>query len=62
MESNHLKQYTKQKGVEKRNYWKNDNKPKEQESDKHEDVIKGLQNHKMWGRTLKQSRFFLECI
>ena len=27
-----------------------------------EDVKKGLQNHKMWGRKVRKYRPFLECV
>ena len=40
-----------------------DNKCKEQQKDKHEEVKKGLQNHKIWGRKVRKSRLFLlECV
>ena len=47
----------------KKNYCKSNDKHKEQQKDKHEHVIKGLQNHKMWGRKVKTYRLFLKmCL
>jgi len=50
LESNHLNKpaYRSKRG--KKNYYKSDDKHKEQQRDKHEDIKKGLQNHRMWGR------------
>ena len=55
MESNHLNKpvyrSTKEK---KKSYCKSDDKYKEHQKDKHEDV-KGFQNHRMWGRKVRKS-------
>ena len=40
---------------EKKNYCKSDNKYKEQQKGKHEDVKKGLQNHSIWRRKVRSS-------
>ena len=63
MESNHLNKpvYTDQKGKKKTIVKVMINT--EQQRYKHEDVKKGLQNHKMLGRKVRKSRlFFLECV
>ena len=39
-------------------YCKNYDKLKEQKKDKHEDVNKGLQNLRMWGKKVRRSRLF----
>ena len=43
---------------------KSDNKHKEQQKDKHKDVNKGYQNHKMWLRKTRKSKpfFFRMCL
>ena len=41
-----------------KNFCKSDDKHKEQQKDKHENVKKGLQNHRMWGRKVRKSRLF----
>ena len=52
---------SKRKG--KKTYCRSNDKHKEQQKDKHEDVKKGYQNHKMWGRKVRKSLlFFLECV
>ena len=59
MESNHLnKPVYRSKRKKKKNYCKSDNKNKEQQKDKHEDVKKEFQNHKMWGSKVRKSRLF----
>ena len=40
----------------RKTYCKSDEKHKEQQKDKHEDVKKGLQNCRMWGRKVRKSR------
>ena len=69
MGSNHLnKPAYIQKGKEekekkKKSYCKRDTKHKEWPKDKHEDVKKGLQKHKMWGRKVRKSKlFFLNSV
>ena len=42
----------------KKTYCKSDDKHKEQQKDKHEDVKKGLPNHRMWRRKVRKSRLF----
>ena len=42
----------------KKTYCKSDDKHKEHQKDKHEDVKKELQNHKMWGRKVRKYRLF----
>ena len=55
MESNHLNEPVyRSKG---KKYCKSDDKHKEHQKYKH-DVKKGHQNHKMWGRKVRISRFF----
>ena len=39
---------------EKKSICESDGKHKEQQKDKQEDVKKGHQNHKMWGRRVKK--------
>ena len=46
------------KEKEKRNYYNSNDKHKEQQKDKHEDVKKGIQNHRMWGRKIRKYRLF----
>ena len=59
MESNHLnKPVYRSKRGKKKPYCKSDDKHKEQQEDKHEDVIKGLQNHRIWGRKVRKSKLF----
>ena len=55
-----MSQYTDLKGKKKKkkNYFKSDNKHKEEQKDNHEDVKKGHQNHKMWRRKVGKSRIF----
>ena len=53
MESNQLNKpvyRSKRKNEQTKTYCKSDDKHKEQKMDKHEDVKKALQNHRMWGR------------
>ena len=42
----------------KKYYCKSNDKHKEQQKDKNEDVKKGLQNHTMWGRIVRKYIFF----
>ena len=58
MESSHLNKPACRTKRGKKNYYKSDNKHKQQQKDKDEDVKKGLQNHRMWGRKLGKSRLF----
>ena len=44
---------------EKKNCHKNDDKHKEQQKDKDEDVKKEFQNHRMRGRNVRKSRFLI---
>ena len=37
---------------------KSDDKHEEQQKDKLEDVKKGLQNHRIWGRNIRKYRFY----
>ena len=55
MESDHLNKpsYISKSG-KKKNYCKSNDKQKEQQKDKHEDVKKGLQNRRMWGRKVRK--------
>ena len=46
------------KKTPKPNYYNSDDKHKEQQNDKHEDVKKGLQNYTMWGRKVRKYRLF----
>ena len=49
----------------RKTYCKSDEKHKEQQKDKHEDVKKGLQYHRMWGRKISKYRllfFFLNNV
>ena len=49
MESNHLsKPVYRSKKEEKKTICESNDKHKEQQKDKHEDVKQGHQNHKMW--------------
>ena len=58
MESNHLiSQQTDLKEGEK-SYCKSDDKHK----DKHENVKKGFQNHRMWGRKVRKWRIFFNNV
>ena len=55
--------YKSKNGGGKGNYFKRDDKHKEQQKDKHQDVKKWLQNHRMWGRKVKKSRLsFFICL
>ena len=59
MGSNHLnKPVYRSKRKKKKTYCKNNNKHKEQQKDKHEDVKQGHQNCKMWGKKKRKSRLF----
>ena len=62
MESNHLNEpvyrFERKKKKTKKNYFKSDNKQKEEQKDNHEDVKKGHQNHKMLRRKVGKSRIF----
>ena len=59
LESNHFsKPIYRSKRKKKKTFCKSDNKHKEQQKDKHEDIKKGCQNHKMWGRKVRKSRLF----
>ena len=57
LESNHLNKpaYRSKRG--KKNYCKSDDKHKEQQTDAHKDVKKGLQNHRTWARKERKYRF-----
>ena len=56
MESNHLyKPVYRSKRKKKKSVCKSDDKHREQQKDKHENVKKGHQNHKMWGRKVRKS-------
>ena len=46
----------------KKPYSKSKDKQKEQQKDKHEDVKKGLQNHKMWGRKVRKPRLSFKNV
>ena len=48
LESNHLNKPVHRSKRKKKTYSKSDSKHKEQQKDKHEDILKGHQNHKMW--------------
>ena len=56
-----MSQYTNPKGGGGA-YCKSNNKHKEQQKDKHEDVKKGYWNHKMWGKKLRKSRLFFKNV
>ena len=58
MESNHFNKpvYTSKRT---KKYCKHDYKHKEQQKDKHEDVKRGLQNYRRWGRKVRKSRLFV---
>ena len=61
LESNHLNKpaYRSKRGKKKtKPYSKRADKHKEQQKDKYEDVKKGPQNHRMWGRKVRKSRLF----
>ena len=60
MESNHLNKpaYRSKRRKKKKTYCKSNDKHKEEQKDKHEDVKKGLQKHRMWGRKARKSRLF----
>ena len=59
MESQHLhKPVHRSKGGGGGNYSKSDDKHKEQQKDKTEDVKNRHQNQKMWGRKVRKSRLF----
>ena len=61
MESNHLSKYTDRE--RKTSHCKSNDKHKEKQKDKNENVEKGLPNHKMWGgNVIKYKLFFLECV
>ena len=55
LESNNLNRPVLKK---KKNYCKSDDQLKKQQKDKHEDVKKGLQNHRMWRTKIRKSRLF----
>ena len=57
MESNHLSQYRDKKRKKKSTCESND-RHKERKKDKHEDVKKEHQNHKMWGRKVRKPTLF----
>ena len=62
MERNHLNKPVYRSKMTK-TYSKSEEKHNEQQKDKHEDVKKGLQNHRMWGRKVRKSRhFFRMCL
>ena len=53
----------KKKNTKNKNKWESDNQYKKGQKDKREDVKKGLQNHKMWGSQVRNSRlFFRMCL
>ena len=61
MESNYLNKLayrSKREKKKKKAYCKSNDKRKEEQRGKHEDILKGLQNHKMWGRKVRKSRLF----
>ena len=59
MESNHLnKPVYRIKRGENKTYSESDDKHKKQHKDKHEDVKKGHQNHRMWGKKVRKCRLF----
>ena len=66
MESNDLNKpvyRSKRKKKNNNNNCKSNDKHMEEQKDIHEDIKKGHQNHKMWGRLVRKSSFFfLECV
>ena len=54
MESNHLNSSIQ---ILKK-LFESDNKHKDQQKDKHEDVKVDIKNHKIWGRRVRKSRVF----
>ena len=60
--SNHMNKpaYRSKRG--KKYYCKSNDKHKEQQKDKNEDVKKGLQNHRMRGRKVRKSRLSLSFL
>ena len=59
LENNHLnKSAYRTKSMKKKSYCSSDDKYKEQQKNKHEDIKKGLQNHRMWERKVRKSRLF----
>ena len=58
MESNHLNKTVYTYKRKKKTFCKSDKKHKEQQKDKHEDVTKGHQNHRMWGKKVRKCRLF----
>ena len=48
--------FEKKNKKQKKTCSKSDDKHKKQQKDKHEDVNKGPQNHRMWGRKVRKSR------
>ena len=54
MESNQLNKSV----FRKKLIYESDNKHKEQQKDKHEDVKKEHKSHKMWGMRVRKSRLF----
>ena len=59
---NHLNKPIYRSKRKKKNYCKSDNKHKEQQKDKHEDVKKGLQNQKVWRRKVRKSRLLFRIF
>ena len=57
MESNQINHYSDLKG--KKNYYRSDDKYKKQQKDKHEGILKGHQNHKIWGKKVRKFRLFV---
>ena len=60
MESNHLNKsaFRSKSGKKQKIYCNSDDKHKKQQKDKHEDIKKGIQNHRTWGRKVRKSRLF----
>ena len=60
LESNHLNipvyRSKRKRKKKKKKLCESNNKHKEQQKDKHEDVKKGPKNHKMWGRRVRKFR------
>ena len=59
MESNHFSNPV-YRYIYKKTYCNRNDKQKEEQKDKHEDVKNGYQHHKMWGRKVKSRLFFFK--
>ena len=59
LETNHLSQYIDLKGKKKKTICESNEKHKEQQKDKHEDVKKRHQNHKRWRRRVRKIWFVM---